>query len=158
MEIISDVSFQRPSQMPFSEHDHMIQALSANAADEAFRERILPRTPCRREYLYYSHSLNSSSKLATVYSITVSDEISRRRIIWKRFDDLLRRPFCGGMVRHVEMQHAPTLMRQNHEDKQHSQLQCRNSEEVDRDQLTDMVGQKRLPRLRRWRAPLWHQA
>jgi hypothetical protein len=42
----------------------MIQALSANAADEAFRERILPRTPRRGEHLLNAHSLNPSSKLA----------------------------------------------------------------------------------------------
>jgi len=119
--------------MPFSEDDHMIQALSANAADEAFRERILPRTPCRREYLYYSHSLNSSSKLATVYSITVSDEISRRRIFREGFNDLLRRPFGRGMLRDIEMQHAATLMRQHNEYEQDPQLHSGNSKEVDRD-------------------------
>ena len=63
IEVISDVSFQRPSQMPFSEDDHMIQTLSANAADEAFRERILPRTPCCRDHFLNAHSLNPSSKI-----------------------------------------------------------------------------------------------
>ena len=67
IEVVPKVSFQRPSQMPFSEHDHMIQALSANAADETFRERILPRTPCRSEHFLNAHSLNPGSKLATVF-------------------------------------------------------------------------------------------
>src|SRR5215471_16117679 len=113
--IVEEVFFENPFQMPFSEHDHMIQALSANAADEAFRERILPRTPCRREHFSNAHSLNPSSKLATVYSITVSDEISRRRIVREGFNDLLRRPFGRGMLRDIEMQHAATLMRQHDE-------------------------------------------
>src|SRR5215472_9242477 len=139
IEVISEIFSQNPFQMPPSQHDHVIQASSANRADQPFRERILPRTSRCREHLGDAHSLNPVSEMTTVDAIPVSQEISRRRIIWKRFDDLLRRPFCGGMVRHVEMQHTPTLMRQNREDKKHSQLECRNSEEVDRDQLTDMV-------------------
>ena len=93
----------------------MIQTLSANAADEAFRERILPRTPCRREHFLNGHSLNPNSKLSTVYPVTISDEISRRRIFREGFNDLLRRPFGRRMLRDIEMQHAPTLMRQHHQ-------------------------------------------
>ena len=47
-----------------------------------------------------------------------------------------------------EMQDAATLMRQHHEYEQHSQLQRGNRKEIDGDQLTYVVGQKRLPCLR----------
>src|SRR5215471_21593216 len=54
-------------------------------------------------------------------------------------------PFCGGMLRHTEMHQAPPLMRQNHEDKQHSQLHRGYCKEVDGDQLANMVRQKGFP-------------
>src|SRR2546426_3077646 len=130
IEIVPEVSLQRPSQMPLTEHNHVIDALSANASNDPFREWILPGTSCCRQHLLNAHSLNPISELATVDSVTVSYEISRRRVFWERFDDLLCRPFCRGMLGDIEMQHAATLMRQHNEYKQNSQLQCGNGEEV----------------------------
>ena len=109
------VSFQRPSQMSLSEHDYVIEAFSANAANKPFREWILPRTSRGAEHLSDSHSVNPVSEMATVNSITVSNQISRCRIVWKRFNDLLRRPFCRGMLSHIEMQDAAPLVRQHNE-------------------------------------------
>src|SRR5262245_21053731 len=122
IKIVSEVLFQDPFQMPLSQHDHVIEAFSANASDKPFRERILPRTFCCSEHLCDSHSLNSVSEMVTVDTITVSYQISRCRIVRKRFDDLLCRPLCSGMLRDIEMQHTTTLMRQHHEHKQHFQL------------------------------------
>ena len=51
IEVVPEVSFQDPSQMPFSEYDHVIEALSANAPNQPFRERILPWTFRRCEDL-----------------------------------------------------------------------------------------------------------
>src|SRR4030095_4698747 len=116
----------------------------ANAPNQPFRERILPRTFRRCE--------------ATVDSVTVPYQISWHSIFWERFDDLLRRPFCRGMLSNIEMQHAATLMRQHNEYKQHSQLQCGNSKEIDGDQLADVVSQKGLPRLEWFFTLLRHQA
>ena len=157
IEIVPEVSLQRPSQMPLTEHNHVIDALSANASNDPFREWILPGTSCCRQHLLNAHSLNPISELATVDSVTVSYEISRRRVFWERFDDLLCRPFCRGMLGDIEMQHAATLMRQHNEYKQNSQLQCGNGEEVDGNQLTDVVTQKSLPGLGWLFASLRHQ-
>jgi hypothetical protein len=40
IEVVPEVSFQDPSQMPFSEYDHVIEAFSANAPNQPFRKRI----------------------------------------------------------------------------------------------------------------------
>src|ERR1051326_5326081 len=118
IEIIPEVSFQRPFQMSLSEHDHVIEAFSAYAFNEPFRVWILPRTSCCGQHLVDSHSLNPVPEMATVNSITVSYQILRRTIFWQGFDDLLRRPFCRGMLRHIEMQQAATLVRQHKENDQ----------------------------------------
>src|ERR1700730_15526778 len=111
IEIVAEVSFQRPSQMPLSEHDHVVEALSANTADQAFREWILPWTECCSEDLLDAHSLNSVSVVATIHSVTVPYQIPRCGVLRKGFDDLLCRAFCRGMVGDVEMQHTATFMR-----------------------------------------------
>src|SRR5438132_1868533 len=95
--------------------------------------------------------------MATVNSVTVPNQISRHNIFGECFDDLLRGPFCRGMLRHIEMQHTATLMCQHHEYKKHSQLQGGNSKEINGDQLTDVVAQKGLPALGRSRGMLRHQ-
>src|SRR2546427_6532938 len=59
IEVVADVSFQRPSQMPLSKNDHVIETLSANATDEPFRKWILPWTSCCGQHLVNAHSLNS---------------------------------------------------------------------------------------------------
>ena len=115
IEVVPEVSFQDPSQMPLSEYDHVIEALSANAPNQPFRKRILPWTSRRCEHLFDSHSLNPVSEMATVDSVTVPYQISRHSIFWERFDDLLRRPFCSGMLSNIEMQHAATIMCQHNE-------------------------------------------
>ena len=60
------------------------------------------------------------------------------------------------MLRDIEMQQAAALMRKDHEDKQHFQLQRGHRKEVDGDQLTDVVRQKGLPRLGWVFSWLWH--
>jgi hypothetical protein len=98
--------------MPLSEYDHVIEAVSANTSNEPFGEWILPRTFRRRPHLFDSHSVNSGLEITAVHSITVSYRISRGSIFWESLNDLLRRPLCGGMLRHIEMQHTSTLMRE----------------------------------------------
>ena len=117
VEIIAEVSFQRPSQMPLSQHDDVIEAFSANASDQPFREWILPGTPRCCEHFLDAHTLNSLSEIATIHSVTVPYQIPRCRVLRKGFDDLLCCPFCGGMFRNVEMQHATPLVRNDDEDK-----------------------------------------
>src|SRR5690242_10306552 len=61
------------------------------------------------------------------------------------------------MLRDIEMQQAAMLMRQHNEHEQDPQPHSGNSKEVDRDQLTDMITQKRLPALGWFLISLWHQ-
>src|SRR5262249_22386319 len=77
--------------------------------------------------------------MITVDSVTVPYQILRQVIFRECFDDLLGCPFGRGMVSDVEMQYAATFMCQHNEYKQHLQLQCRNSKEVDGDQLADVL-------------------
>src|SRR5260370_4873765 len=158
IEIVAEISFENPSQMRFSKNDHVIETLSAYATNEPFRKWILPWTWCCGETLVNARSLNPVPEMAPVNCVTVTNPISGHNIFGECFDDLLRGPFCRGMLRHIEMQHTATLMCQDHEYKEDSQLQGGNGKEVDGDQLTDMVTQKSLPGLGWFFASLRHQA
>jgi hypothetical protein len=41
--VVLDVLPKQASQVPFAEHDHVIEKLPPNAADEALRRPVLPR-------------------------------------------------------------------------------------------------------------------
>src|SRR5215471_20966002 len=56
------------------------------------------------------------------------------------------------------MQNTPTVMREDDEDIQHTQLYGRNREEVDRDHLANVISKERHPGLRRLSRLLGHQA
>ena len=46
--VIREVRNKDPSQMPFIQDDHVVQAFAPHAADQAFHIRILPRASWRR--------------------------------------------------------------------------------------------------------------
>ncbi len=86
----------------------------------------------------------------TVDVVTVAEEIGRRSVVWESVHDLLRRP-CGRRVfGHVEVEDAPAMVGKHDEDEQHAEVHGSNSEEIDRDQVLDVVGQEGAPRLVRW--------
>jgi hypothetical protein len=59
------------------------------------------------------------------------------------------------MLSHLEMDHAPAFMCQDHEHVQDPEAQSRHHEKIDRHQLLDMVLQEGPPRLR-WRFAVLH--
>ena len=67
VEVVSDVSFQSPSQMPLSKRDHMVETFPANTSDKAFDEWILPGTLRGGEHRLNAHYLNSIAEMATVH-------------------------------------------------------------------------------------------
>ena len=71
---------------------------------------------------------------------------------------MLRRPFGRGVFGHVEVENSPPMVGEHHEDEEHAEANGGNGEEIDRDEVLDVVGQERSPRLGRWSRPLGHQA
>jgi hypothetical protein len=73
------------------------------------------------------------------------------QILWrfpgKRFSNLLRRPLFARMIRHIEVHHTAAVMRQDDENKQHSEGRSRHSKEIHRGHLLHVIGQKGPPGL-----------
>src|SRR5215471_19829641 len=134
--------------MPLINHDYMFHAFSANASDHPFRVAVLPRTPGRYRNLPDTHSINSRGEVVSVDPITIAHQVARHSIVRKCLHDLLCRPRCSRVFRDIEMQNTSTVMGKNDENVQHTELQSRNGEEVDRNHLADVISNKRHPSLR----------
>src|SRR5215469_18598633 len=86
-----------------------------------------------------------------VDTVSISEQILGRILVSEGLDDLLRRPGCTGMLRHMEMQYLATTMFQHQEHEQHLPRDGRHGEEVDGNHLTDVIVQEGLPGLARGR-------
>jgi hypothetical protein len=145
--VIGEVVGQDAAQMSFAEDQNVIQTLAADRADEALRERVLPRTLRRRKDFVDAHALHSMPKRRAVDLITVAQEIRGRGLVREGVHDLLGGPVRGGVLGHVEVDDAPPMMSEHDEDEEHAQARSGHSEEINRDEVLDMIGQERPPGL-----------
>ena len=53
------------------------------------------------------------------------------------------------MLGDIEMEDAPAVVGEHDEDEQNAQARGATSEEIDGDEIPDVIGQERAPRLRR---------
>ena len=136
--------------MPFVEHDAMIQTLTADRTDQAFRVRILPRRARCDEHLFDAQVLYALLEYGAVDAVAVTQQESWRLIVWKRLDDLLGRPLGRRMCRHVEVDEVTTIVAQHDEREEDAERSRGHGEEVDSHDVLSVVGQERSPRLR-WR-------
>src|SRR5207249_4904455 len=75
IQIVTEISFENPSQMRLSEHDDVVEAFPVNTSNQTLGKRILPRTPWSSEHLRDSHALNSVSEVAAVNPVPITDQI-----------------------------------------------------------------------------------
>src|SRR5918996_1897443 len=111
--IVIDEALKVSVQAAFVEYDHVIQALAANRADHAFNIRTLPGRPRRRQDLLYAHRLYLVHEVFPEDPIAISQQISRRRIPWEGFAQLLSRPLGCWVSRYGEMHDTPAIMREH---------------------------------------------
>ena len=156
--IITKVTFQNSPEMPLVDHDYVVQAFSANTSDNAFRIAVLPRTPGRYRNLLDTQSIHSCREIMPIDPITISYQVARHHFFRKRFHDLLSSPSGCRVFSDIEMQNTPTVMREDDEYIEHTELYGRNREEVDRDHLANVISKERHPGLRRLSRLLGHQA
>ncbi len=90
--VIGEIITEKPFEMAFVEDNDVIQTLPANAANDALGIGILPRAPrCGRAFLH-PQTAHAFSKLASIDGITIAQQVLRRGLPWKRFNELLRSP------------------------------------------------------------------
>src|SRR5215468_1727061 len=150
--IIVQVIAQGSAQVIFTDDDQMIETLSANRADDAFRVWILEGRSRRCDHFFNLHSLYSQSKFCPVDLISIPERIARRRVFREGFNELSICPFSRRMRCNIEVDDLASVMQQDYETVQVAEGQCWNGEKVDGGNLICMIGEKCLPGLRRRRA------
>lgn len=93
--------------------------------------------------------LDARSEFRSVNAVAISQQESRRFIIWKGIHDLLGRPSRRRILSHVEMHDAALIVTQNDEAIEQAEADRRNDEEVDGRDVADVVLEERPPILRR---------
>src|SRR5467141_823738 len=155
--IVREVAGQEAAQVPFAKDEDVIQALAPDGADEPLREGVLPGAVRRREDFTDAHALHALPEHVTVDRVAIAEEVGRGGVVREGVHDLLGRPGSGGMLGDIEMEDAPAVVGEHDEDEQNAQARGANSEEIDGDEVSDVIGQERAPRLRRRRAALREQ-
>ncbi len=87
---------QTTSKVCLVQDDEVVEKLAADGAAHSLGERVLPGRAWCREHLGDADASHPSPKLAAVDVVANAQEVTRRRVIGKRFDDLLRRPGGDG--------------------------------------------------------------
>src|SRR5262245_33592526 len=128
----------------------MVQTFSANRTDEAFDVRSLPRRPRSAEHFFDIHYRDLVAELLAIDSISIAQQISRRRIKRKGFEHLLRRPFSGGMSCDVEVHDAASIVCEDNKNEEDFEPNGLDGEEVDGRELRNVILEERPPRLRWW--------
>src|SRR6266481_7082714 len=102
-------------QVSFTEYDHVIQTLPANAADQPLDIGSLPRRPGRREHLFDTHRLHLLHEVRPEDPIAIAQQIAWRGLPWEGLAQLLSGPLCGRVSCDAKMQNAPSVVSQYQE-------------------------------------------
>src|SRR6267378_788093 len=147
--IIAKVTLKNAAQMAVVENDEVIEALTTYASNHPLGVRILPRASWSRPHFPNAHSLNSVLEVLPIDSISITNQIARRLILRKGFDNLLCRPSRCRMFGDIKMDQSASFVRQNNEHKQYAQSSRRYREEVDRHEIAYVIIEEGSPSLRR---------
>src|SRR2546426_7946898 len=155
--IVREVASQGAAQVSFPKDEDVIQTLAPDGADKPLREGVLPWAVRRREDFTDAHALHALPEHVTVDRVAIAEEVGRRRVVREGVHDLLGGPVGSGVFGHVEVDDAPAVVSEHDENEEDAQARGGSREEVEGDQVSDMVGEERPPRLRRLGTPLRHQ-
>src|SRR6476619_4085694 len=78
--VILLVRAQHMPQMPHAKHDHMIEAIASDRADQSFSIAVLPRRSRRCRSVAKSRRANAPRTCLTVDAVAIANEV-----IWYRF-------------------------------------------------------------------------
>src|SRR5215510_12903929 len=137
------------------EDDQMIETFSADTSNYSFCVRILKRRMGRGDHFVNLHPFYPASKLRAIDRISIPEQVSRRGVIGKCFDDLLCGPWGGRIRGQIEMNDLPAIVQEDNEAVQNAEIDRRDCEKIYGRNLIRMIGKKCFPGLR-WRFGAFH--
>ena len=151
--IIGEVAFEDAHEVRLIEHDHVIQTFTPDGSNQPFNIRRLPRRSKGDWNLLDAHAFDALAKITAVDRVSVTNHVFGRLIPRERLGNLLGRPCCRGMLRHVEMNDFAPIMTEHDKARQHPERRRGDSEEVNGHDILKMIVKESFPCLR-WRLPV----
>ena len=102
----------------------------------------------RGDHFVNLHPFYPASKLLSIDRISIPEQISRRGVIGKCFDDLLCGPLGCRIHGHIEMNDLPATVKKDNEAVQNAEIDRRDCEKIYGRNLIRMIGKKCFPGLR----------
>jgi hypothetical protein len=99
--------FENELQMALIQRNKEIQALPPQRPADSFTYGVCLWRPHWRSQYSHTHGGHSLVQFSRKDAVMVVDDKSIRMIAGERLTELLQRPFCGPMRRHVEMENLP---------------------------------------------------
>src|SRR5262245_11521859 len=128
----------------------MIQAFSADRANQALHTTILPRRAWRGWTIANPERANAPDKYAAITRIPIVDQIAGDLLPAIGRRQLVGDPFRRWMRGNAEPQDLSPAMGHNQQPIEQPERGGRNDKQVHRRNATRMVAQERLPALGRW--------
>src|SRR5262245_55426351 len=130
--VICEVCLQRTLEVTLVQDDHVIKVLAADTSNESFHVGTSPWSACCYEYLFEADVPDSLTEHRPIDTIAIEAQIPRSLIPGDGFHDLLRGPLGCGMLGHIEMHDAPSLMGENQQYEEHLGRHRGHHEKVER--------------------------
>src|ERR1039458_1553954 len=108
--IVADVFAEKAFQMPFVEHDHVVEQILPAAFNASLRNSVLPRTSKRCELGSAPHRSDGSDHFEPKLLVAVKDQVFVSDLEGKCFTQLLDNPVARRITGNIEMKNAPTIM------------------------------------------------
>jgi hypothetical protein len=127
-------------------HDHVIEAVASDRADDAFRVGVLPRRPRRYSHRLHVHA-GDGSRDAGKDRIAIVNQISRRFILRKGIAQLLRGPSRRRMLGDRHVNDSPTVVREDDKYEEQPERDRWHDKEAGGHDLARVIRQEGAPRL-----------
>jgi hypothetical protein len=144
--VVRDIPAQQASEVPFVDHEDVIEAFPTNRPDDALGEGILPGCPRGDEDLAHPQAFQPPHEHVAVDGIPIAEQVRVRGLIREALDQLVGSPGGGWVVGNVDMDEFSTMVSKNQEPEEQAEGERGDNEEVDGDNVTDMRLQEGAPR------------
>ena len=108
--VVRDIPAQQASEVPFVEHDDVIEAFPSNRPDDAFSEGILPGRSGGDEDLAHPQAFHPPDEHIAIDRVSVAEQVLGRCLCREALDKLVSSPGGGGVVGGVDMNEFSTVV------------------------------------------------
>lgn len=147
--VVIDVLIHQALQVPFIQHDHMVEQIPAAVADPSLGNAILPGTSKTNSLRFDPEAVYGIDDFCIEVASSIKDQIFRCGIKGKGLAQLLNDPRARRMPGHVAVKDAPPVMRNNEETVEDAEGERWHDEEIHRCDGFPVIAQESRPSFRR---------